>query len=178
MRDQRRPRIFPGTDVRYGSIFFCVMRKNRCRKQIKIGTNTIFWSCVCLNCCWCHLEILEVGQGHFPQNVMTGLSGSDSQSASSSPLKIKSNVAFKTVLSSAPALCNYSLDRGNGRRADGWMTSMHLWCKTTMSWIRCKCLLTFCKVSPLYLQKTLSLPFKGNVFFCSDRSYGSAEQKA
>lgn len=111
------------------------------------------------------------------RNALTGLSGSDSQSASSSPLEIKSNVAFKTVLSSAPALCNYSLDRGNWRRADGCVTSMHLWCKTTMSWIRCKCLMTFCKVSPLYLQKHSFAAVQREPFFVRIRVTGQQNKK-
>lgn len=42
MRDQRRPRIFPGTDVRYGSIFFVRCVKTDAGNKSKLGQTTYF----------------------------------------------------------------------------------------------------------------------------------------
>lgn len=169
------------TDVRYRSTFLSAMPKNRRRKQIKIRTNWIFWGCACLSCCWCHLEILEVGQGHFPHNGIIETLWQDSVTQTATPLapvrsKIKSNASFKTGWSSVPALGNYSLDRGKGRRADGCITSMCLWCKTTTNWISCKCLLTFWEVALLYLRKGCFAVVQRK-YFCPYPSCGSAEQK-
>lgn len=99
---------------------FRTMRENRWRKQTKIGTHAIIWSRLCLNCCWCHLEIQ--GHGHLPQSGMVEMFWLDSggHSTGSSPLKNKIKWRLQNVFVLGPS--SWQLLLGQRERETGrWL---------------------------------------------------------